>query len=81
MTKRIRVIQHYERREGFQAMVCAWKGGRMRFPHSPIDSPIFPALEWAEQWCVDVIAASHASMGPLAIALSERYSGTVIEVV
>lgn len=83
MTNKLRVVQHYEHRDGFRATVCAWKGGRMRCPRSPIDSPIFPTREWAEQWCVAIIEENHARMGPLAIALIERYSGpvSVIEVV
>ena len=77
MTNRLRVIQHYEHRDGFRATVCARKGGRMRFARSPIDSPVFPTREWAEQWCVAILEANHASAGPLAIALIERYSGPV----
>jgi hypothetical protein len=46
----MRLLQHYEHRDGFRAIVCAWKGGRMRFARSPIDSPVFPTREWAEDW-------------------------------
>ena len=52
-----------------------------RGPHAlpPIADrqPIFPTREWAEQWCVDVIEENHASMGPLVIALIDRYFGPV----
>lgn len=72
----MRVIQHYEYREGFRAIVCAPKG-RMRFARSPIDSPVFPTREWAEQWCIDIIVANYKSMGPFAKALIEPYSGPV----
>jgi hypothetical protein len=71
------VIQHYEHCDGFRATVCAWKGGRDGFPRSPIDSPLFPMSESAEQWCVAILQANHTRMGPLTIAVIERYSGPV----
>ena len=79
----MRVLQHYEHREGFQATVCAWKGGRMHFPMSPTESPIFLTVQETEDWCVDIIEENAYRQGPVAIALIERYSGpvSIIEVV
>ena len=72
----MRVIQRWEHRDGFQAIVCARKG-RMHYARSPIDSPIFLTPEDAEDWCVDIIAENANRQGPFAMALIERYSGPV----
>jgi hypothetical protein len=52
--KRPRGIQHYEHRDGFQAIVCAPKG-RLHFARSPIESPIYPTVEGVVNWCVDIM--------------------------
>jgi hypothetical protein len=72
----MRVIQHYEHRDGFRAIVCAPKG-RMHFARSPIDSPVFPTVDEAVHWAAGMIEENHARMGPFAKALIERYSGPV----
>jgi len=74
--KRLRVVQHWEHREGFQAIVCAVEG-RLPFARSPMESPIYPTVESTVQWCVDIIEDNAARMGPFPKALIQRYSGPV----
>jgi len=74
--KRLRVVQHWEHRNGFRAVVCATKG-RLHFARSPIESPVYPTEEGAINWCIAIIEENAGRMGPFAKALIERYSGPV----
>jgi hypothetical protein len=76
MASRLRVVQHWEHRDGFRATVCA-ATGRLPFPRSPIESPIYPTVDGAVQWCIDIMEDNVCPMGPFAKALIERYSGPV----
>jgi hypothetical protein len=82
LPRTMRVIQHYEHRDGFPAIVCA-RNGRLHFARSPIDSPVFPTVDDAVNWSIDIIEENAARMGPFAKALIERYSRpvSVIEVI
>ena len=72
----MRVIQRWEHRDGFQAIICA-RTGRMHYARSPIDSPIFQTLQDTIDWCVDIMEENAYRHGPFAKALIERYSGPV----
>jgi hypothetical protein len=74
--KRLRVVQHWEHRDGFQATLCA-RTGRLPFPRSPINEAIFDTVEQAEEWCVAMIEENADRLGPFVNALIERYSGPV----
>ena len=76
MAGRLRVLQHSEHRDGFQTIVCA-ATGRLHFARSPIDSPIYPTVEGAVKWCIDIMEENACRMGAFAKALIERYSGPV----
>jgi hypothetical protein len=51
--------------------------GRLPFARSPIESPIYPSVEGAVNWSIDIIEENAYRMGPFAKAIIQRYSGPV----
>jgi hypothetical protein len=47
------------------------------FSRSPIETPIYPTVDGAVNWSIDIIEENAYRMGPFAKALIERYSGPV----
>ena len=76
MTGRMRIRSRYEHRDGFRAIVRA-REGRLPFPMSIIESPIYETREHAELWAFHTIVDNYERLGPFAVATVAPYSGPV----
>jgi hypothetical protein len=79
---RLRVVQHWEHREGFRGTMRA-REGRLPFPLAIVESPIYDEREYAQLWAFRMLVENAERMGPFAIATVAPYSGpvSVIEIV